>query len=56
MKPSPEGAIDYKPPSVAGKETNLDEIFRDLSEIAEMIALASVERDQKEKNDVDLKE
>lgn len=49
---SPDGALDYKPPSLNGKETNLKEVYGNLSEIAEMIALASAERDEKkEKND-----
>jgi hypothetical protein len=49
---SPEGTLDYKPPSLNGKETNLKEVYGDLSEIAEMIALGSAERDEKkEKND-----
>lgn len=43
---SPEGAIDYKPPSVSGRDTDLDEVYNDLSEIARMISLASAERDE----------
>lgn len=43
---SPEGAIVYKPPSVSGRDTDLDEVYNDLSEIARMISLASAERDE----------
>jgi hypothetical protein len=42
---STDGAIDYRPPSIAGKETNLDEVSTNLSTIAEAIAEASKERD-----------
>ncbi len=43
---SAKGSIEYKPPSIAGKETDLAEVSRDLSEVAKMIALASAERDR----------
>ena len=43
---SPEGSIDYKPPSINGKETDLKEVYGDLSKIAQMIASASKERDE----------
>ncbi len=43
---SSEGAIEYKPASVDGKETDMEEVYHDLSEIAGMITQASVERDK----------
>ena len=43
---SSEGAIAYKPPSVAGKETDMDEVSHELFQIAAMIAAASSERDR----------
>jgi predicted NBD/HSP70 family sugar kinase len=42
---SADGAIDYKPAATGGKETNLEEISNNLSEIAAAIAQASAERD-----------
>ena len=39
------GTIGYKPASVAGKETDLNKVSHDLSDIAEMIAKASLKRD-----------
>jgi hypothetical protein len=42
---STAGTIDYKPASVAGKETDFDEVSTHLSEIAEAIAQASKTRD-----------
>jgi predicted NBD/HSP70 family sugar kinase len=42
---SADGAIDYKPAAIGGKETNLEEISNNLSEIAAAIAQASAERD-----------
>jgi hypothetical protein len=44
---SSEGSLEYQSPSINGKETNLEEVYRDLSEIAEMISSASAERDEK---------
>jgi hypothetical protein len=43
---SPEGAIKYKPPCIDGKETDLEDVYQDLSEIASMINQASGERDK----------
>ncbi len=41
-----EGKIDYQPPSVAGVETDLAKFSDDLRQVAEMIAVASTERDR----------
>jgi hypothetical protein len=46
---SAAGAIEYKPPCIAGKVTDLDAVSHDLSEIAKMIARASAERDRARK-------
>lgn len=43
---SSEGSIDYKDASINGKETDLEKVNQELSEIAQMICLASVERDK----------
>jgi len=43
---SAEGAIDYKPPTVAGVETDLPKFFEDLQEVADTISKASAERDR----------
>lgn len=43
---SADGSIEYKSASVAGKETDLNKVSHDLSEIAEMIVKASLKRDR----------
>lgn len=43
---SASGAIEYKPPTVDGKETDLDLFFKDIQKVAEMINEASAERDR----------
>ena len=43
---SAAGAIDYQPASIGGKETDLEEIFRNLTEYARVVAQASKEREQ----------
>ena len=43
---SAEGPIEYQPPSIAGRETDLAEVSRELSEVAMMISLVSAERDR----------
>lgn len=43
---SDEGALEYKPASINGKETDIDQIYSDLSKIAKMITEASVKRDK----------
>ncbi len=43
---SGEGKIEYKSPSISGKETVLEEVYGNLSEIAEFINQASAERDR----------
>lgn len=49
---SAEGALNYKPPMVNGKETDLEQFDRDLKAVAEAISVASAERDRakEEKN------
>jgi hypothetical protein len=49
---SASGGIDYKPPTVHGEETNLNEFAQDLQKVAEAISEASAERDRarEEKN------
>jgi hypothetical protein len=42
---SAPGTIKYKPPSVAGKETDLKEVLCDLSEFKNVTIRASEERD-----------
>jgi len=46
---SAAGAVNYKPASIAGKETNLEEVLTNLSEFAKVIAQASKERDEAKK-------
>lgn len=46
---SGKGMIGYKPPAIADKETDLKEVYRDLSQIAEFINIASAERDKLKK-------
>lgn len=46
---SKEGTIDYKPPSVGGKETNVQEIIEGLKLVKQAILKASRERDALEK-------
>ena len=49
---SAEGAIDYKPPTVHGEETNLEQFAQDLQKVADAISEASAERDRaKEEKD-----
>ena len=43
---SAEGAIDYKPPTVNGVETDLEAFKRDLRQVADSISQASAERDR----------
>jgi len=43
------GAIDYKPPTVCGKETDLKEFTQNLKEVAKLISQASGERDRAKK-------
>ena len=49
---SAPGAIDYKPPTVHGEETNLEQFAQDLQKVANAISEASAERDRarEEKN------
>ncbi len=42
---SAAGTIEYKPPSISGKETDLEKLYHDLSEFGRAIAQASFERD-----------
>lgn len=43
---SAEGAIDYKPPAVSGKETDLEQFAQDLQKVADSISEASRQRDR----------
>jgi hypothetical protein len=43
---SSAGAIEYKPPGIGGKKTNLEEFFRNLAEVAKLYARASGEREK----------
>jgi predicted NBD/HSP70 family sugar kinase len=43
---SASGAIDYKPPTVHGEETNLEQFAQDLQKVADAISEASAERDR----------
>jgi len=43
---SAEGALEYRPSTVQGKETDLAEFYRELQQVANMIAQASAERDR----------
>jgi hypothetical protein len=43
---SAEGSIDYKEPSISDKKTNMEEIYLNISKIAEMFQSASKERDK----------
>jgi hypothetical protein len=42
---SAEGSIEYKPPSIAGKETDLKEFMDQLQHVAGVIAAAAKKRD-----------
>ncbi len=46
---SAAGAIEYKPPSISGKETDLEKLSHNLSEFGKAIAQASLERDHARK-------
>jgi hypothetical protein len=43
---SAEGTIGYRPPAIDGKDTDIDEVSRNLTAIATMVAKASEKRDQ----------
>lgn len=46
---SAEGAIEYKPPAVKGEETNLEDVYDDITQVAEFISQASAKRDKLKK-------
>lgn len=46
---SPAGTIEYKEASIGNKETDMDQIYEDISKIAKMIEMASEERDERKK-------
>lgn len=46
---SAEGAIEYRPPTVNGVETDLETFMRDLRQVADAISRASAERDRARK-------
>ena len=43
---SAAGSLEYKPPAIAGKMTDLESVSRDVGEMVKMIAQASAERDR----------
>jgi hypothetical protein len=43
---SPEGIIEYKEPSISDKNTNMEEVYGEISKIADMIQSASEKRDK----------
>jgi hypothetical protein len=47
---SSPGALQYKPASVGGKETDLNEVDRNLQEVAKIIAEVSQKRDRANKS------
>ena len=46
---SAEGAIDYRPPTLHGEETDLEQFAQDLKRVADAISEASAERDRAKK-------
>lgn len=46
---SDEGEIEYKDPSLDGKETDIEEVYSSLTRLMEMINQASAERDRLKK-------
>jgi len=46
---SAEGAIDYRPPTLLGEETDLEQFAQDLKRVADAISEASAERDRAKK-------
>ena len=43
---SAEGKIKYNPPAIKGEDTNLEEVYEDLAQVAEFISQASAKRDK----------
>jgi len=43
---SDEGVIEYKEPSINGKETDINEVYDDIAQVAELISKASAKRDR----------
>ncbi|UTB33093.1 MAG: ROK family protein [Methanobacterium sp. ERen5] len=52
---SPAGAIEYKDASIENIETNMQQVYNDISKIAKMIETASAERDELKKRNQQLK-
>jgi hypothetical protein len=46
---SPAGEMEFKPPSINGKETNFEEVAQGLALARKVISQASVERDRLKK-------
>ena len=46
---SPAGAIEYKDASIGNKETDMQQVYNNISKIAKMIETASTERDELKK-------
>jgi hypothetical protein len=47
---SPEGAIEYRDASIENVKTDMKQVYEDISKIAQMIQLASEERDKRKKH------
>ncbi|MCZ3365176.1 MULTISPECIES: hypothetical protein [Methanobacterium] len=43
---SDEGVIEYKEPSINGKETDINAVYNDIAQVAELISKASAKRDR----------
>ncbi|WP_424354944.1 ROK family protein [Methanobacterium sp. MBAC-LM] len=43
---SDEGVIEYKEPSINGKETDINAVYDDIAQVAELISKASAKRDR----------
>jgi hypothetical protein len=48
---SPEGTIEYRDASIDNEKTNLKEVYADISKIAQMIKVASEDRDKQKRKD-----
>ena len=47
---SPKGAIEYREASIGNNETDLNQVYQDISKIAKMIEIASEDRDKLKRN------
>jgi len=48
---SPDGVIEYRDASINNEKTDLKKVYEDISKIAQMIKVASEERDKQKRND-----